>query len=95
MVITRLRLLLHSAALVFTVILGNVTIQKITPVFFSEGSRQQKELLVHPIPPLTCNEEYLRIFLPTVGSLLSIRSPFLRIVKVGLDGMRETISFLW
>jgi hypothetical protein len=81
-VIARLAMLHHSAAWEFTFILGNVPNFRIIPV--SEDSKQHKELLVDPNPPLTSNEEYLN-FSFNKATLLSIRSPFLRITKLAWD----------
>lgn len=89
-VIARLSMSHHSAAWAFTFILGNVPNFRIIPV--SEDSKQQKELLVDPNPPLTSNEEYLN-FSSNKATWLSIRSPCLRITKLAWDWM--TNHFLW
>jgi len=89
-VIARLSMLNHSAAWEFTFILGNVPNFRIIPG--SEDSKQQKELLVDPNPPLTSNEEYLN-FSSNKATRLSIRSPCLRITKHAWDWM--TNHFLW
>lgn len=81
-VIARLSMLHHSAAWAFTFILGNVPSFRIIPA--SEDSKQQKELLVDPNPPLTSNEEYLS-FSSNKATWLSKRSPCLRITKLAWD----------
>jgi len=55
----------------FTFILGNNTIFKRKPFIpVAEESKQQKELLVDPIPPFELpNEEYLIFFFPYKSSI--------------------------
>jgi len=83
-------MLYQCAAWVLTFILGNVPNIRIIPL--SEDSKQQKELLVDPNPPLTSNEEYLNMS-SNQATRLSIRSPCLSITKLALDWMRNHI--LW
>ena len=67
----------------FTFILGNDTILKIKPFPpVAEESKQQKELLVDPIPPFQLpNEEYLNFLFFHTSPLFSIR--FRELAKLG------------